>query len=118
MRQESKQRPAFRKTAILLALAAIGGGSLEVLAQEQSDQGTDAAQATLADLEKAYWFCDYASTVTRLDMGTAMSCSVVNETLKRRKFGGNFEAMLVWWQDNKAAQHRAFEEQLHASADR
>jgi hypothetical protein len=118
MKQESQKCPAFRKTGVLLVLAALGAGSLGALAQGQANARVETEQIALAELEQAYWVCDYASTMTRLDMGTAMSCSVIIETLKRRKFDGNFEAMLVWWRENKEAQHSALDKQLHASAIR
>jgi hypothetical protein len=31
----------------------------------------------------------------------------IYEDLKRRKFAGDFEALLAWWLRNKATEHRA-----------
>jgi hypothetical protein len=58
---------------------------------------------TLAALERNFWQCEHAASQSLLDPGTAMHCSVVTETLKAQRFGGDFKAMLAWWQANKAA---------------
>jgi hypothetical protein len=39
----------------------------------------------------------------------AVVCSAVTEDLKRTKFGGDFAAMLSWWQQNKVAEHAALD---------
>jgi hypothetical protein len=59
---------------------------------------------TLAALERNFWLCERASMKYLLDLGTAAHCSVVYETLKARRFGGDFKALLEWWQANKDAQ--------------
>ena len=58
---------------------------------------------TLAALERKFWLCEQAATQSLLDPGTAMECSVATETLKAQRFGGDFQAMLAWWQANKDA---------------
>ncbi len=58
----------------------------------------------LAALERNFWLCERASQRTLLDSGTAAHCSIVYETLKARRFGGDFKALLAWWQANKDAQ--------------
>jgi hypothetical protein len=57
-----------------------------------------------ADLEEFFWVCDYAAT--KHGSVPADMCSTATEELKGRKFSGDFEAMLQWWQENKIAQHR------------
>lgn len=57
----------------------------------------------LAALERDFWLCERASMRYMLDLGTAAHCSVVYETLKARRFGGDFKALLAWWQANKDA---------------
>jgi hypothetical protein len=72
---------------------------------------------SLAGLEKAYWACDRASaTHGVLDMDVAAACGAVIGELQRRKFGGDFNAMLAWWQRNKAREHRRLD--LRAGAGR
>ncbi len=59
---------------------------------------------TLTALERKFWLCEHAASQSLLDPGTAMKCSVATETLKAQRFGGDFKAMLAWWQANKDAQ--------------
>lgn len=63
--------------------------------------------ANLEALEHAFWRCDHAATHGALDGATASQCSVVTEAFKARRFGGNFAAMLAWWQSNRDAQYLA-----------
>jgi hypothetical protein len=64
------------------------------------------AARSLGDLEKAFWACDYAAT-TRGVLSTPVEiCGAVTEDFKRVRFAGDFEALLKWWQENKAMAHR------------
>lgn len=65
------------------------------------------ARQTAADLEKAFWACDYSATTLGVTGGEGATCGVIYEDLKRSKFGGDFQAFLRWWQQNKAAEHQA-----------
>jgi hypothetical protein len=65
------------------------------------------ARYTPADVEKAFWACDYAATTRWVDAEEGAMCVANYEELKRSKFSGDFQALLEWWQKNKAAQHRA-----------
>jgi hypothetical protein len=60
-----------------------------------------------ADLERAYWDCDYASTVAFMGPDEAAYCSAVFEKLKAEKFGGDFTKFMAWWRANKGVQHKA-----------
>ena len=72
-----------------------------------------AAAATLAELERAFWLCDYAGTTGSLGMGAAGACSSIYEELKIQKFKGDFDSMWVWWQQSKLTQHRAIAAASH-----
>lgn len=61
-------------------------------------------------LEKDFWACDYAATTRGVFGSEAYLCSSNHEELKKTKFRGDFTAMLKWWQQNKAAEHRALAE--------
>ena len=61
--------------------------------------------ARLAELEEAFWICDYTATVRRASDTQIGVCADVYDALKVRKFGGDFDALLRWWQQNKAARH-------------
>jgi hypothetical protein len=76
------------------------------LAGEPRRAESAAARRTLADLEVAYWACDHASERDLLDPGTAAACGAAAGELQRRKFNGDFDAMLAWWQRNKSREHR------------
>ena len=63
----------------------------------------------MAELEKVFWACDHAATVGRIDSSTAITCGGLTETLKQRKFNGDFNALLVWWREQKEAQYSVLE---------
>ena len=89
---------AFATAAIQTELAIAGGPAGEPVRVQGA--------RSIGDLEKAFWVCDYAAT-TRGVLATPVEiCSAVTDDFKRVRFGGDFEAMLKWWQDNKAAAHR------------
>ena len=33
------------------------------------------------------------------------ACRFATDELKKRKFGGSYEALLGWWRQNKASEH-------------
>jgi len=78
-----------------------------MLAMSAATAYASAQDVTLDALEDAYWRCGHAAMQSHLDVGTAMYCSVVVETLKARRFGGDFFAMHAWWRANKEAKHLA-----------
>ena len=67
----------------------------------------------VAELERAFWRCDYEATQRALDVGTAAQCGEIAEAFKARRFGGDFGALLAWWRHHKDAEHLAL-----ADADR
>lgn len=120
------RRSAAVVVAVLLAAAVFG-----VPAQQGVDtrngtvveQGASAQRAidtqhvvaampvvvAIEQLEWAFWMCDYASTDRSFQPVDAMACSVVTEDLKKRRFGGDFDAMYTWWQGARVTAHRAIE---------
>jgi len=65
--------------------------------------------ASLANLEGAFWVCDYTATTRRASDHQIGMCTATYDALKERKFGGDFEALLLWWQKNKAAEYAKLE---------
>lgn len=59
--------------------------------------------ATPAQLKTAYLECNRLAETTLLDFGTAASCSMVYEALKLRVFGGDFQRLLAWSREQRAA---------------
>lgn len=73
-------------------------------------QATEAVPATkeeyrVADLERAFWACDYVATTQGVSATPIAACKLATETLKKQKFGGDFEAFLSWWRENKPSEH-------------
>jgi hypothetical protein len=66
---------------------------------------TEPMAARLAVLEKAFWVCDYVATTSGVGAAPVELCSTVTDALKNEKFAGDFEHLLEWWKQNKAAQH-------------
>ena len=65
------------------------------------------ASQDMAELESIFWQCDYAATQSALDAGSAQACVVVHDTLKQRKFNGDYTRMVAWWRQHKGAAHLA-----------
>jgi hypothetical protein len=93
---------------LLLALSfATGCASIA----EDAGPGTRPAAAT-AELESAFWACDYVATTRGVLATPAAACRHATESLQREKFGGSFPAMLEWWRVNKVARHEEMQRRL------
>ena len=95
----------FSNAAAALLVAA----SLVAAAAPAGAHAGIGAELRMAELEKAFWACDHAATVGRIDSGTAITCGGLTETLKKRKFNSDFNAMLAWWRQHKETEHEALE---------
>ncbi|MBA2548211.1 MAG: hypothetical protein H0V16_07100 [Burkholderiaceae bacterium] len=71
------------------------------------DVATSEITSRLAELEKAFWICDYIVTTYGVDGSPVTSCGEAYEELKRAKFNGDFDELVAWWGVNKAEQHAA-----------
>jgi len=92
--------------AALRAAALLCLGLPLPVAHAQPASLSDAAFAqtlNAAQLERLYLLCDRASSRGRLATHQAMQCSIVQEELKQRVFGGDFERMLAWWRQQRDA---------------
>jgi hypothetical protein len=56
-------------------------------------------------LERAFWTCDHIATTRGPDATPVDFCAGVYDELKKRKFGGDFAALLGWWKVNKIIEH-------------
>lgn len=102
-RTSTKHGPSILKLASAAMVAALVGSG----AWAQASGGAPAvrlASANLSDLETAFWVCEYAAT-TRGNANIE-NCTAVYAALKERKFGGDFEGLLKWWQQNREAAYR------------
>ena len=87
------------KRNVLLALACglLLLGSAGVFAADEPDRS--------AALEEAFWACDYIGTTQGVAEAPVAFCLDVTHALQRDRFGDDFDALVAWWRDNKAAQH-------------
>ena len=116
-----KQASTLSKlAAAVIAAATVGCGS----ASAQQSPGAPVpsaiqvqlASVNLTDLETAFWACEYAATVR----GNAnfASCTAVYDVLKERKFGGDFDGLLRWWQQNRVSEYRRLEGEAQVARER
>lgn len=61
---------------------------------------------TLAELERAFWYCDYVATTKGVLAAPMAACRFATEQLMKAKFDGDFNALVQWWTLNKPAEHR------------
>lgn len=103
-----KLLPHLRAALCALGLALAGAG----LAQPQSRPAAPDSEARfVAALEQAsheqlksiYLACSDEAERRVLGSGEAAACSIAYETLKRRVFGGDFDALLAWSRSQAAA---------------
>lgn len=52
-------------------------------------------------LKREYLKCDRAAAEGRLDMPSAVRCSLLYEELRDRVFDGDFDALLAWWRETR-----------------
>jgi hypothetical protein len=57
------------------------------------------------ELEKVFWVCDYTATKEGIDSTPMELCSAVFDVVRDLKFGGDFDQLLRWWQQNKQTEH-------------
>jgi hypothetical protein len=64
----------------------------------------------LADLEDAFWVCDFVATKHGVAKTDTDACGTICSGLKGRKFGWDFAELLRWWKENKAARHERLDD--------
>jgi len=72
-------------------------------------QEANALANTVAELESAFWACDYVATTRGVDATPVAICGAVYDELKTLKFGGDFGELLAWWKQNKPVEHERLE---------
>ena len=98
-------------TSLSLVLVFNGADASARDARQPASSATALASVPLDALEAAFWHCDYVAT-TRGPIGDLTNCVVVYDALKERKFGGDFDQLVAWWNRDKVVQHA-----LHAQAE-
>jgi hypothetical protein len=108
MRKEiPRSRSDGRRAKIVVALAACLALGWTCIG-DAVDRPPDAVRQPdtrqrIAELEKTFWQCEQAASTGMIDAAMAAYCDAVADELKKRKFGGDFERLLQWWQQNKLA---------------
>lgn len=104
----------LRASTSLARLAAVTGALLALSgdATSQDSRAQFAGQprpttVSLGDLEHAFWLCDYTATAKGVNDEQIVRCAAIYDELKERKFGGDFDGLWSWWQQNKPARHAA-----------
>jgi len=64
-------------------------------------------QQPLTGVERQWLECARESELRLLDLGEAAVCSIAHEVFLRRRFEGDFSALLAWWKARRgpAATH-------------
>ena len=68
-----------------------------------------------SSLEDVFWACDYIATTRGTASAPTETCVAVYEAFKAEKFGGDFHALVAWWQVNKADAHARMAELVAAA---
>jgi hypothetical protein len=113
MKSQKKSHHVRRYTIYCAAACACGLGSQLCQAQSfpTAREPLHALQtaAPPADLESAFWTCDYVATLRGVEFTPIEQCASAYTRLKDYKFGGDFGAMLDWWRANKVNEHLRIE---------
>ena len=97
-----------KAVAWLLAIAALSASGAAPAQQWPTSPRLSHDRAVMlqtADLERAFWMCDYTGTVRGVYATPIETCAAITDELKEQKFNGSFEELLAWWQFNKPAEH-------------
>ena len=105
---------AVALAAAIIVVFALTGGSSAAAKEPAAPHQVALASSPFATLEKAFWACDYAGTNGSVDADTGIACIELTRELRMKKFNGDFEALVAWWQQHKPMQHGA----LRAAAER
>jgi hypothetical protein len=105
--KKSGSKLSLRAAACAIALAAMyGAGAVAEDVGEPSElRQASVSAASIENVERAFWVCDYIGTTRGVDFAPVDVCVAATEELKMRKFKGDVEAMFEWWAENKPAAH-------------
>lgn len=87
-----------------LAVAQDGAAATDGLFGPREQALAVVAGMTTKRLQDVYLRCADQSTERVLDVGEAVACGMVADTLMRRQFDGDLDAMLAWWRTHRDRQ--------------
>ena len=102
------QRISSKLAPFALALVAMTAYCDTALAEHWVSPNGDVQMSDgprVSQLEKAFWVCDYVATTRGIHATHTDLCSTVTDELRKEKFGGSYQQMIDWWQQNKPAEH-------------
>lgn len=105
---ERNPRPNLRNLLSMVCMAVAGAASAQP-ASAPMDAGRESRliahfeQAPQQELMEIYVACSNEAEARLLGAGEAAACSIAYETLKRRVFAGDFDALLAWSRSTRAA---------------
>lgn len=85
-----------------LTISIAAWGAAAALAAPPADHDPH-AQPALTRLQLAYLACDRLTSSVRVDATVAQRCSAIGERLLQHGFGGDFDRLLAWRRDARAA---------------
>ena len=89
----------------LILAAMLAAAAATARAEPPRDAAAPPVEDAMADLERAFWACDYLATTEGLLAAPLAACRHVNDEIRRVKFAGDLDALLAWWRANKAQEH-------------
>jgi hypothetical protein len=66
----------------------------------------DLATVGLVDLERMYWDCDTMYMKGELGGQDMNSCLSITQKFQNERFEGNFDAFMIYWNENKYLEWR------------
>jgi hypothetical protein len=85
--------------AATVAVACLGAASTALA------ESPDMSRLDDERLVQAFWDCDARAVQEPLSAGDGALCAALSDHLKQRRFDGNFEQLLTWWQRHKQAEY-------------
>ena len=96
--------PACSCIAVGLLIPAAAPAQTAALAPPQRQEVAYLEKLPEAALKTMYLTCARVSSERLLSFDEAIQCSTAAEILKRRSFGGDFNALLAWWRQHRDEQ--------------
>jgi hypothetical protein len=84
----------------------IGRRTVQPQTSRPAEPQTNTEVIAVAELEAAFWLCDYIATNRGVEATPVAICGAVYDELKAVKFAGDFGELLAWWKQNKVVEHR------------
>ena len=91
--------------ACALIVASHAGAVDTVRAEALASEGAPVERLSLAELEKAFWICDYRAITHGVESTPVALCTAVYDAVKEQKFGGDFSELLAWWREKRDVEH-------------